>query len=85
MTVNRYLRRKEAAAYLKENFGVGSVALLAQAAMKGTGPVMTYFGAVPLYHVDTLHEWAISRLSAPVLHSKPRPRRPEETPGASAE
>ena len=71
----KFLRRKAAAAYLKENYGFGATATLAKLASVGGGPEMTYAGPIPLYTPNGLDTWAESRLSAPVRSTSER-RRP---------
>lgn len=47
-------------------------ATLAKLASIGGGPVMEYFGRVPLYPVTGLDAWAAERLSAPVPNTHAR-------------
>ncbi len=61
-----YLRRNEAANYLQENYGIGSVGSLATMAVRGGGPKFYYLGRWPLYTPADLDSWAQSRLSRPV-------------------
>lgn len=61
-----FLRRTEAAAYLKEKYGHGSPRTLAKLATLGGGPVFRKRGRVVLYTVADLDEWAHAGMSAPV-------------------
>jgi hypothetical protein len=67
------LRRSEVPAYMLEKFGI-PVALrtLNKLASIGGGPLMTYAGRIPLYHVDDLDAWAAQRLSKPVASTAER-------------
>lgn len=61
------LRRTEVPAYLAEKHGIPiALATLNKLASIGGGPLMTYVGRIPLYHVDDLDRWAEQRLSKPV-------------------
>lgn len=67
------LRRSEASVYLFEKHGVpASKKTLDKLAVVGGGPLMTYAGRIPLYHVDDLDRWALSRLSSPVASTTER-------------
>ena len=61
-----YLRRKEAAAYIKSKLGYGATAYLAKLATVGGGPEIVYASRFPLYSVDALDEWIAAQLSQPV-------------------
>lgn len=67
------IRRSEVPAYLLQKFGI-PVALktLNKMASVGGGPLMTYVGRIPLYHVDDLDAWAEQRLSKPVASTAER-------------
>lgn len=62
MSEQRYLRRKDAAAYLKNKYGWGSWQTLAKLAVNGDGPFFRKFGRAVLYTIDDLDEWANSKL-----------------------
>jgi hypothetical protein len=63
---NNYLRRKEAAARLREKFGFGSTATLNKLACIGGGPPFRKVGSrVALYDPTDLDDWAISKLGRP--------------------
>lgn len=68
----RFLRRDEAARYLKTRFGHGSVRTLAKLACLGGGPEMVYVGRVPFYTTQALDAWALSKMSAPVRSTSER-------------
>jgi hypothetical protein len=62
----QYLRRKQAAAYLKPKYGFGAAQTLARLAVVGGGPQMVYAGRIPLYTEEWLDEWAQGKLTTPV-------------------
>lgn len=67
------LRRREAAAYLLERHGVPiAVATLAKLASIGGGPVLQYYGRIPLYGLAELDDWAAERLSPRVRSTSER-------------
>lgn len=73
MTERPRLRRSEVPAYLNEKHGIPiAVATLNKMASIGGGPLMTYAGRIPLYHVDDLDTWAKERLSQPVRSTSDR-------------
>jgi hypothetical protein len=53
----QYLNRAEAAAYLRQHYGHGSVDLLAKFACTGGGPKFRKFGRNTLYEPAHLDEW----------------------------
>lgn len=57
----KYLRRREAADYLKARFGFGSTAWLAKLAVIGGGPVYVKNGSMPLYTKAELDQWMMIR------------------------
>jgi hypothetical protein len=61
-----FLRRKDAAIYLKERFGFGAASTLAKCAVMGNGPVFCKRGRIPLYRAADLDDWARSQLTGPV-------------------
>ena len=62
-----FLRRADAANYVENRHGVPCAArTLAKLATLGGGPVIHYFGKVPLYRPDDLDAWVQSRISGPV-------------------
>jgi hypothetical protein len=66
MHSTRYLRRPQAADYLKAHFGFGAVRTLAKLATLGGGPVYRKLGRIVIYDPADLDAWALSRMSAPV-------------------
>lgn len=68
MDCAKYLRRREAADYLKTKYGHGSYRTLAKLATIGGGPVFHRFGRIVVYKSADLDAWALARLSGP-LHS----------------
>ncbi len=81
MTLNRRLRRSEAATYLLETHGIRrAVGTLAKLAVIGGGPRFRVAGRTPLYTTDDLDAWVESILSPPVNStSELRERRAERT------
>jgi len=57
-----YIRRPEAAAYLRERYGFGSWRSLAKLACVGGGPRYFRFGGAALYRRADLDAWVTSRL-----------------------
>ena len=74
MTAERpRLRRSQVPAYMVEKHGIPvALATLNKLASIGGGPLMTYAGRIPLYHVDDLDAWAKERLSQPVRSTAER-------------
>ncbi len=66
MQPSRFMRRKDAAQYLRENFGVGSPATLAKLATLGGGPIFRKNGRIPLYAVEDLDAWVIAKIGNPM-------------------
>ena len=62
-----YLRRRAAAEYLRQRWGVPcSEKTLAKLACIGGGPAYRRFGRIPLYDAADLDEFARTRLGRPV-------------------
>jgi len=63
--MERYLRRKDAANYLKEQHGLltSANALAKIACLSSDGPKFRYYGRYPLYPVSELDLWAAAQLS----------------------
>ena len=67
MSINRPLRRAEAADYLLETHGISrTVGTLAKLAVVGGGPRFRVAGRTPLYAPDDLDAWADSIISPTV-------------------
>jgi hypothetical protein len=63
----RMLRRREAAKYLRETWGVPCAEkTLAKLAVVGGGPPYRVYGRIPLYEPDQLDGWVRSKLSIPI-------------------
>jgi hypothetical protein len=63
LSTGRFRRRADAARYLKEKYGVGSVGALERMATLGGGPRFHKMGRCTLYAERDLDEWALSNLS----------------------
>jgi hypothetical protein len=62
-SVSRYLRRKDAAQYVRETWGLPcSKAWLAKLAVIGGGPIFRKAGKTPLYAPADLDTWAEGRI-----------------------
>jgi hypothetical protein len=65
-TSPKFLRRDEAAAYVRRRWGMPcSRGLLAKMAVKGSGPLFRHSGRFPLYTEHDLDDWAEGRLGEP--------------------
>jgi hypothetical protein len=62
----QYLRRKQAAEYLRSKFGYGAERTLAKLASVGGGPIYRKIGRIVVYDPCDLDAWALGRLSAPL-------------------
>lgn len=60
-----YLRRRQAADYLRNKFGCGSLSSLNNYARDGVGPKFILWGRIPLYSESDLDKWAESRFVEP--------------------
>lgn len=58
-----YLRRSDAAKYLRSWYGAGTAGTLAKLATVGGGPKFTKLGRFPVYLPSDLDAWAQSRMS----------------------
>ncbi len=72
MSLAKFLRRKQAADYLKERYGHGSARTLAKLATIGGGPVFHRFGRMVVYDPVDLDTWALARLSGPLRSTSDR-------------
>jgi hypothetical protein len=61
-----FLRRKDAAAYLRAKYGFGSASTLAKLAMTGDGPEYQKAGPISLYTREALDAWAMNKIGKPV-------------------
>jgi hypothetical protein len=70
----RYLRRAEAAAYLRQTYGARcSHTYLDKLASIGGGPPFHRFGRWPVYDVADLDGWAMSRMTGPLRKAAQKP------------
>jgi hypothetical protein len=65
MALETFLRRKDAAKFLREKIGYGSESMLAKGAVTGNGPRYRKANRVVLYLKEDLEEWARSQIGAP--------------------
>jgi hypothetical protein len=64
--VMKFLRRKEAAEYVRSNWGLPCAPqTLAKLAVVGGGPVFQKAGRYPLYLPHNLDDWAQSKIGKP--------------------
>jgi len=67
MSTPAYLRRRAAAEYVRQRWGVPcSEKTLAKLACVGGGPTYRLFGRIPLYTHADLDEFALAKISKPV-------------------
>jgi hypothetical protein len=67
METHKLLRRKAASKYLVNVHGVPCApSTLAKLAVIGGGPVFRRMNRVPLYSIDDLDQWIVSKLSGPM-------------------
>lgn len=66
MTIETYLRREQAAAYLQSRYGAYTTETLAKLACVGGGPRFRRLGRWPVYTIADLDAWVLGRLSEPV-------------------
>src|SRR6476620_1162068 len=67
LTPRRMLRRREAAQYVRDRWGVPCAEkTLAKLAVTGAGPLFRRSGRVPLYETGALDDWVRSKLAQPV-------------------
>jgi hypothetical protein len=72
MPTAQYMRRKDAAEYLKSKYGFGSVSTLAKLAVFGGGPEFHKAGAAALYTQPALDAWARAKISGPLASTSAR-------------
>jgi hypothetical protein len=60
-----YLRRKDAASYLKSKYGFGSVRTLAKGVVTGDSPIYRKASRLVLYTAEDLDAWALAKIGAP--------------------
>jgi hypothetical protein len=65
-TTTRYLRRADAARYVRETWGLPcSAKWLAKLAVTGGGPIFRKAGRFPIYQPADLDAWSEARISEP--------------------
>jgi hypothetical protein len=65
MNSSKYLRRADAAAYIRDGWGLPcSARWLAKLAVVGGGPIYCKAGRTPLYTTADLDQWAKGRIGA---------------------
>ncbi len=62
----RFIRRQEAAKYLKDKYGFGAYRTLAKGAVSGDSPVFHNAGRTVLYTREALDAWALAKISGPL-------------------
>lgn len=67
-----FLRRREAADYLKQKFGFGSEKSLAKGVVTGDTPEFHKAGRIVLYRPEALDSWALAKISRPFKSSSDR-------------
>jgi len=66
MNLPKYLRRKPAALYLNDSWGLPTAAsTLAKMAVVGGGPAFHSAGRIPLYAIEELDRYAKAKLGKP--------------------
>jgi hypothetical protein len=71
----KYLRRAEAAEYVRAHWGIPcSRGLLDKLASVGGGPLFRRANRVPLYRVEDLDAWADARISGPMRKASDVPK-----------
>jgi hypothetical protein len=62
---SRFLRRREAANYLRDRYGFGAARTLAKGVVTGDTPVYHKAGRIVLYTQEALDRWALAKIGAP--------------------
>jgi hypothetical protein len=82
----RFIRRPEAARYLKDKYGFGASRTLAKGVVTGDTPVFHKAGRIVLYTREALDAWALAKISGPLKSSSEaaaasrRPAGPHSSP-----
>ena len=72
----RFIRRQEAARYLKDKYGFGASRTLAKGVVTGDTPVFYKAGRIVLYTREALDAWSARKDQRPAQDRAPkRPRR----------
>lgn len=61
----QFLRRSEAAKYLRDKYGFGSVRTLAKGVVTGDTPVYRKANRIVLYEPTALDDWALAKIGTP--------------------
>ena len=61
----KFMRRREAASYLRERYGFGAERTLAKGAVTGDTPEFHKAGRLVLYTREALDTWALAKIGAP--------------------
>lgn len=80
MPPSQFMRRKDAAQYLRNKFGVGSPATLAKFATLGGGPTYRKNGKHPIYLAEDLDAWALSKIGPAQTSTSQRPTKSAAAP-----
>jgi hypothetical protein len=67
----RFIRRPEAARYLKDKYGFGASRTLAKGVVTGDTPVFHKAGRIVLYTREALDAWALAKISVSVRRRPP--------------
>jgi hypothetical protein len=65
----RFMRRHEAARYLKDKYGFGASRTLAKGVVNGDTPLFYKAGRLVLYTRAALDAWALAKISGPLKSS----------------
>jgi hypothetical protein len=63
---SNFVRRKQEGEYLTGKYGFGTERTLAKLAVVGGGPEYRMAGRFPVYTLEALDNWALSKIGAPV-------------------
>jgi hypothetical protein len=66
MSGEEFMRVMQAAAFLKERYGIGAAKTLNKLRVVGGGPRYVKFGRAVCYSKTELEAWAINKMSAPL-------------------
>jgi hypothetical protein len=79
-----YLRRREAAKYVRERWGIpcATLTLAKIACISSDGPEMHYAGRIPLYTIEALDTWALQKIGPSRRSTSDRRGRPNSLAGS---
>jgi hypothetical protein len=69
----QFLRRRQAAEYLRSKYGFGAMATLAKGAVTGDTPYIRRAGKMVLYTKASLDEWALKKIGPPQRSTSDKP------------